>query len=297
MMAIAAPAAHAQKASDWQTAAGGKMAFEVASIRPSAPNSPHTGNVDLDASDYFRYTGGVVSANGLLVNYLIFAYKVVDASQYPLLQGQLPKWAQTAEYRVEARPAGKPTKDQIRLMMQTLLADRFKLALHMETRQLPVYALVLDKPGKTGPQLQPDPDSGVCTVVPDASKPAVHGSAFPRYCGLMFLTENDGLRHMKIASWTMEQIAGALSTTGASMGGLDPRPMLDQTGLSGKFDISLDFLRESKSPQPTAAGSEPEAPGATFTEALKNQAGLKLLKQTGPVNVLVVDHVEMPSEN
>jgi uncharacterized protein (TIGR03435 family) len=78
---------------------------------------------------------------------------------------------------------------------------------------------------------------------------------------------------------------------------MDQRPVLDQTGLTGRFDFNLEFLPESKGPRAPNADDIPEAPGPTFTEALKNQLGLKLVKQTGPVDTFVIEHVERPSEN
>ena len=76
------------------------------------------------------------------------------------------------------------------------------------------------------------------------------------------------------------------------LGELDHRPALDQTGLIGRFDFDIEFT-----PQRRTADAQPEAFGPTFAEALKNQLGLKLVKQTGPVNVFVIDHIEMPSPN
>jgi uncharacterized protein (TIGR03435 family) len=300
LIALAAPLASAQTATppDWQTAAGGKLSFEVASVRPKDPSAPYSGNVDLEGSDYLlRYHGGLVTTDGSLINYILFAYKVQDASQYPLLLAQMPKWAQAERFYVEARPEGTPTKDQIRLMMQSLLADRFKLTLHTETRQLPLYALMLDKPGKPGPQLQPHPDDGLCTKTPDKTAPPVKSPAIPPFCELIIFTDNPQLPHMRMMDFSMDQIAGGLETTGVAMGGLDRIPMLDRTGLTGKFDIDLNFVRAPKAGRPPDPDAEPAEPGASFVEALKIQAGLKLVKQTGPVDVFVIDHIEPPSEN
>lgn len=274
--------------------------FEVASLRPIDPNaaSDPPWTINLDASDYSRYTGGLVAANGFLINYIIFAYKITDTTQYPMIDAQLPKWAQSAhsvQFHLEARAEGKPTKDQIRLMMQSLLKDRFHLAVHFETRELPVYALVLDKPGKPGPQLTPTPPDSPCIahaqpITTSDTKPYV-------YCAPLFIRGNDGLTHMKINGWTMQQIAGDIATTAVNMGGLTPRPVLDKTGLHGWFDIKLDFVRESRTPQPPNDASAPEVSGLIFTGALKKQAGLLLVKQRGPVDVMVVDHVDELSEN
>jgi uncharacterized protein (TIGR03435 family) len=283
---------------EWQTAAGGKLSFEVASIRQSAPNAPYSGNVDLDGSDsLLRYNGGLVKTDGVLISYILFAYNVQDASQYPQLYAELPKWTQNERFIVEARPAGSPTKDQIRLMMQSLLAERFKLAIHTETRQLPMYALMLDKPGKPGPKLQPHPDDGLCTKIPDTSTPPVKSPAIPPSCQLIIFTDNPQLPHMRMNDFSLEQIAGGLETTGVVMGGLDHIPIVDQTGLTGKFDIDLNFARAPKAGRAPDPDAEPAEPGASFTEALKIQAGLKLVKQTGPVTVYVIDHIDPPSEN
>ena len=78
---------------------------------------------------------------------------------------------------------GNPTKDQMRLMMQSLLADRFKLAIHTETKQGPVFALLLMKPGKTGPQLQPFADDGSCSAT-NPTPSTTPATQFPNTCGL-----------------------------------------------------------------------------------------------------------------
>jgi uncharacterized protein (TIGR03435 family) len=290
-IALAACPLHAQ------TSTVTRSEFEVASIRQRVPGSAYyPGNLDLDATDYFRYTGGLIQTNGRLINYILFAYKISDTSQYPLLQAQLPKWAQEEEFTVEARGGNKPTKDEVRLMMQSLLTTRFKLALHTETHQLPAYVLVLDKPGTRGPQLKPHPDDALCTTMPDKSTPQVNTPEARPWCGLILWPVNH-LSHMRMMAFTMEQIAGGVQQVGTLMGGLDQLPILDRTGLSGKFDINLEFLRTPKNPPQPNAESAPEEPGTTFVESLKTQAGLKLIKQTSPVSVFIIDHVEPPSEN
>src|SRR5580704_13057466 len=134
---------------DWQTAAGGKMAFDVASVKQNttAPsNTTISSNIPLGPQDLFSPTGGLLSAtNWPLFQYLIFAYKLTP-NQVRDVQSQQPKWASSDRFDIQARVGGNPTKDQFRLMMQALLADRFKLAVHPETPQLPVFALALEKP-------------------------------------------------------------------------------------------------------------------------------------------------------
>ncbi len=280
-----------------QAPPAGKSEFEVASVRQRAPGAAYApGNLDLDSSDYFRYNGGLIQTSGRLINYILFAYKITDFSQYPLLQAQLPKWAQDEEFTVEARGGVSPTKDQIRLMMRSLLAARFKLALHTETRQLPAYTLVLDKPGILGPKLQPHPDDALCTTMPDKSAPAEKTPEPHPWCGLIVWPVN-GQTHVRMMAYTMEQIAGGLQQIGTLTGGLDHIPILDMTGLTGRFDINLEFLRTPKNPQPPSADSATEEPAPIFTDALKTQAGLKLIKRTSPVNVFFIDRIEPPTEN
>ena len=294
---IVTPAAVAQSTSvpQWQRAAGGKMSFEVASIRQSKPGAEIGNKGELDFSDPYPPTGGLLTTTSSLLGYIIFAYKIVDASQIPSLMNQLPKWAQADEFDIQARAEShNPTKDQMRLMMQSLLADRFKLSIHIETRQLPVYALVLDNPGKLGPQLQPYTDDVPCTT---ANKPAAGASEPPSFCGAVQAWPVNNQRHFRMMDVTMDQIAAFLASLEGGQGNLDQRPVLDQTGLTQRFDFNIEFLPQSRAARSAGSDDIPEAPGPTFTEALKNQLGLKLVKQTGPVDTFVIEHVERPSEN
>ncbi len=180
-----APRAHTPAMPEWQKAAGGNLQFEVASVRQSGPDAPTRGKEAQMPFDGPPPEGNLFSANVPLIGYIVFAYKVVDASQWRPLMAQLPEWAQTTQFDIEARAERTPTRDQLRLMMQSLLEDRFKLAIHTEVKQGPVYALVLDNAGKPGPQLQPHPGSAVCVAMPD-SHPADAGGVAkrPLFCGL-----------------------------------------------------------------------------------------------------------------
>ena len=143
-------------ASDWEKAAGGKMSFDVAAVRQDTnSDADPQSNVPLRSmdsiSDSFSPTGGLFRAsNFLLSQYIAFAYKL-SPEEAKRVQLQLPKWANTSEYDIVARASGNPTKDQFRLMMQALLAERFKLLEHYETKEMAVWALTLDKPGNSGP--------------------------------------------------------------------------------------------------------------------------------------------------
>jgi uncharacterized protein (TIGR03435 family) len=100
-----------------------------------------------------------------LASYLFFAYKITGDQSRAMLS-QLPGWATTDRFDIEAKTDGDPakdTKDQMRLMVQSLLAERFGLVARYETKQVPVFALTLDKPGKTGPQLKAHPGDVPCS--------------------------------------------------------------------------------------------------------------------------------------
>ncbi len=120
----------AQDSSDWATKAGGKMAFDVASIKPS--NGPFVqSNPLLTPWDDYDGTDGRFRADSTLSGYIQFAYKLWPNEVQGRELSHLPKWADTDHYSIEARAStGNVTKDQMRLMMQSLLADRFQLAVH-----------------------------------------------------------------------------------------------------------------------------------------------------------------------
>ncbi len=172
-----------QPGPEWQKVAGDRQTFETASVRPSLPDSRRRDNIDLGPMDSFSIAGGLFSTNVSLDSYIIFAYKIADASQYQSLGAQLPKWARPpAKFDVEARVEGTPTKDQLRLMMQALLKDRFALSMHREMKQLPVYALVLTDSGHPGSQLKPHPENLACLAIPTTPP---KGPEPPPVCGLI----------------------------------------------------------------------------------------------------------------
>jgi uncharacterized protein (TIGR03435 family) len=280
LVALATATLHAQ------STPATSLTFEVASLRPASPDHYEPGNLDLDPSDYNRYQGGPIIASGPLVNYLLFAYKVPDRAQAELIDKQLPSWA-SQRYTLRATVEGKPTKDQIRLMVQSLLAERFHLKLHQEPRQLPLYALVLDH--QPAPGLTPTSVPDLCAKPFDQPKRALNSKAIQPSCQPVVINYGN-LRNVRMSDYTIDQIAGNLVLT--SSHALDPLPVVDRTGLTGHYDFNIEYLPPKKHTDTT-----PDEPGATFEEALKQQAGLKLLKQNGTIPVYVIDHVEPPSEN
>src|SRR5579872_634972 len=173
----------------WQIDAGGEKAFDVVSVKQNTcgPPCPVDGNMPTNPGNVMPPNGGLFRVTNCWLNSLIaFAFKIYPNQS---VASQLPNWAKTYRFDIEARAESNPTKDQMRLMAQSLLADRFKLAVHHETRQLPVYALVLDKPRKLGPQLQQHPDDSSCSTALDGAGVSAPGSAatvdggFPEICG------------------------------------------------------------------------------------------------------------------
>ncbi|HKV48972.1 MAG TPA: M56 family metallopeptidase [Candidatus Acidoferrales bacterium] len=278
---------------DWEKAAGGKMAFEVASVKqdkdePTAANF-HS-NVTLNAADDFAATGGLFSArNQWFTEYLVFAYKLTQ-HQYKSVEKQLPASISNKRYDVQGRAAGNPTKDQYRLMMQALLADRFKLAAHFETKEEPVFALVIANPSKLGRQLRTDPESRPCE--PDASAGAqTSPDGFPIRCGVVVPMKSSAPGRVRFGARnaSMSFVADWLISLAGS--GID-KPVIDQTGL-GNVDFAIEY-----SPEGIANPNfKPDANGPSFPEALKDQLGLKLVPTNAPVKTLVIDHIEEPSPN
>src|SRR5690348_7332980 len=150
LLCIAVATRPQTQSSDWEEAAGGKMAFDVASVRQNTSGLPPHGdpvrsNVPLGPDDSYAPTGGLLSISNFdLPNFISFAYKL-GLQEGMALRPKLPKWARTERFNIEARGPANATKDQMRLMMQSLLADRFKLAVHFETHEQPIFNLVLAK--------------------------------------------------------------------------------------------------------------------------------------------------------
>ncbi len=170
---------------DWQIEAGSKLAFEVSTIKPNTSNDSAQVNFTLGPGDAYANTGGRFQAKNIsLLDYIRFAYKLSDG-QVEILLTSAPKWLASERFDIEAKsdnPAA--TKNQMRLMMQTLLRDRFMLRAHFETKQLDTLAMVLATPGKLGPQLHPHPpaDTACSSVMESADNSA---SELPHVCGAL----------------------------------------------------------------------------------------------------------------
>ena len=275
----------------WEIDAGGKMAFDVVSVKrhpydPAAPAYyPHS-NFPLDGSDVYKPTGGLLSAEDMPVGmYISFAYKLTadEASHIAY-----PKWALNEHFDLEARGPANATKDQMRLMMRSLLADRFKLVAHWENQQVPVFKAVLAKTGKLGPNLEPYSGNSC----PEGTEPPQQNPKFPFSppCGRPGMRQlSDGQFEVVGRSIPIQPLVATLRRWAGT--GID-RPLVDGTGLSGFFDYVLTFAPDMPgAPQDTAAQ------GPSYLEALEEQLGLKLEPTTAMLPFLILDHIEEPAAN
>lgn len=235
--------------------------FAVASIKPNRSGERNSG--------FRRFTGGQLDALNISVRMLIsFAY---DLPSDRILGG--PAWLDSERYDILAKPdqddgqSADPSMRAIRLRTEALLRDRFKLVLHKDTRQLPIFRLVVDKNGPRN--LQPPKRNS-----PDIITNGHHVDCFAA----------------SMAFFAKIFLAG-------QVGG----PVIDETGIQGNFDFSMDWTPDNNPPRsPADAGDPPGAPdpnGPSFFSALREQLGLKLEAGKGPVEVLIVDHAEKASEN
>jgi uncharacterized protein (TIGR03435 family) len=182
-----------------------------------------------------------------------------------------PSWVDTEGYDVSAiAPQPDVTPDDFSLMMQNLLKERFGLRVHSETHQARVYVLL---PGKTGLKL------------PNAKpEPCFHGlksqDAVPQIgCAAMGVTSESITNEKVSMEWFASVLAGVLG-----------RPVLDRTGFTGSFEVHLEFA-------PVAPGGDTDNTKPSLFTALEEQLGLRLEPQKGSEKVLIIDHVERPSEN
>jgi uncharacterized protein (TIGR03435 family) len=233
--------------------------FEVATIKPSDPNKQ--GRVLTVQGDR------MVTRNTSLSYLITFAYDL-----HPKQISGGPAWLDSEKYDINAKPdvEGQPSVDQLKAMLQKLLTDRFKLTFHKEKKELAAYAITV---GKTGPKLtksEADPND-----LPGIGRSRLGLTA--RNTSIAFLA---GF----MQTWILD------------------RPVVDQTGLAGKFDFTLNWTPDAS--QTGGGGGQTAQPAADDPAALPDlftaivaQLGLKLESARIPVEVLVIDKVEKPSDN
>lgn len=264
--------------------------FEVATIKPN-----HSG---MMGARLMMQPGGRFKGDNLTLKFLIeFAYNI----KTPQISGG-PDWVNSEHYDVEAKPedgalanlSPDDQNQQMRLMLQSLLADRFKLTLRHESKDLPMYVLVV---AKNGPKIKLSKDQGPSAPPPPPPSGTgariAGGGPMPR--GMMRLGRGD----LDFNGVELKMFADGLSR-------LLGRPVVDKTGLTGKYEIKLKWTPDASEGRMMPGGGPgpgPEAPppsdpsGPNLFTAIQEQLGLKLESQKGPVETLVIERVEKPTEN
>jgi uncharacterized protein (TIGR03435 family) len=204
-----------------------------------------------------------------------------------------PGWIESERYNLAAKAEGAAHVEQMMgPMLRALLEDRLKLKVHRVTREMPVYSLTVAKNGLKARPLK----EGSCVPIDinHLPEPPAQGQTMPNFCGNTSMRTNGRNAVVDVHGTSMKDFAQRLT----SMGGLD-RKVIDKTGIEGLFDIHLEFTRDQASGAGDAGNPAPpaEIAGASILDALQEQLGLKLLPDKGPVESLVIDHVEKPSEN
>jgi uncharacterized protein (TIGR03435 family) len=261
-------------------------AFEVASITRNLSGS--------DSASARAQLGGRASITNN-------SLRIIIRNAYGLQNFQIiggPDWMNTDRWDIVAKAEGDVPPQQLLLMVRTLLADRFKLVVHTETRESPIYALVIAKSdGRLGPQLRlssvdcPSMNAaarGRGGAPPPGPAPPPTGGG-RGFCGT-------------------RMTPGMMRTTGTTMGdlarNLSPiagRSVVDKTGLTGNFDLDLTWMPDSPAAVPVGAAPDSARTsaddGVSLFTAVQEQLGLRLDPQRGPVEVLVVDSVQRPVED
>lgn len=254
------------------------LVFEAASIKR---NTSGDNGVRVQFQPGGRFNGLNVTLQTLVRN----AYRL---QPFEMIGG--PSWFATDRFDIVAKAADNaPPVDMIE-MVKALMADRFKFAFHRETRELPIYELVVLRPdGKLGPQLKPSAVdcSGAMRGAPPptpATPPATSPTQGARpTCG------------MRISGATLIAGGATLAQLASNLSNAVGRTVVDKTGLAGGYDMDLSFT-------PDATMRPPDAPpiagdGPSLYTAVQEQLGLKLESAKGPVEVLVIDAAERPVEN
>lgn len=217
-----------------------RLTFEVSSIRPDRSEGRPVSDFPIGPGRVYVPRGGVFRARHILpIQYIGFAYNLTE-SQMAYLAAHVPDWVTTERFAITASVEGRPGEDQLRSMMQSLLEDRFKLEIHKQDREVSVLALVLAKPGLTGPRLTPHSLYPPCPeTAPPAEAQESLPAGFPVAChGIVILPPSTpGRVRLGARDVTLSLITDALS--GSAIANFD-RPLIDRTGLTGRYDFALE---------------------------------------------------------
>jgi uncharacterized protein (TIGR03435 family) len=257
-----------------------RPAFDVASIKPAPPDERTWG---------YRFEPGgrmVVShfrlADLMLIGWHILPFQVVGG----------PAWAYSETYDIEAKAAGNPDSDQSRVMLQSLLADRFHLVLRCEVRELPMYALVTAKKGARPAAGLVRAQEGDCTPSQDVPPPPLEAGK-PPYCRVteQLRRQGNGAPSMQLRGYGV-----TLSMLARHLASIVNQQVENDTGIANNYDISMDYAPYNENDNELLTPKPDTGIPSLFT-ALQEQLGLKLEARKGPVEVFVIDHSEKPSAN
>jgi uncharacterized protein (TIGR03435 family) len=269
--------------------------FDVASLKPTSFRffRPLDGVEQMCWKTRCRWSDRLFSRDAPLRGLIQMAYDVWGHQ----IEG-LPAWVDSARYEIDARAPGARS-EEMRAMMRTLLADRFQLALHRETRTLPVLELVRAEGTR---RIAPMPEGGCFELgtnsepIPFSPPPAPMPKICDRFRRIVVTPAPALVERIEAVGVSMSQLVGVLS---AEVG----RIVIDRTGFTDTFSYEVNFAPDRSSDIPGAAagrgiGDSIEVPRApSISVAIKEQLGLELKPSTGPVEVLVVDRIERPSPN
>jgi uncharacterized protein (TIGR03435 family) len=253
--------------------------FEVASIKRNTTGEPG-GRIQIQPGGRFTTTNATVR------QLVLRAYDVQD---FQIVGG--PSWIYSDRFDIAAKAAGDLTPERVSLMLRRLFVERFKLAVHTETRDLPIYALVLaKKDGGVGPKLRRsniDCDAVAAEAAAQGGAPPPLRPGEPPPCSIGF----GAFGQMAARGKPLSQLLTFFSQ-------VTQRTVVDRTGLSGSFDIDLTWTPDPSFPAPPTAGTPPvDSNGPSMFTAVQEQLGLKLESEKAPLQALVIDRIELPSEN
>lgn len=272
------------------TTAVAPLAFETVSIKPAPP-----GSLPFVSSFIRNKTAPIFGLQTMVVPVqmtIAYAYHM-QMSEAKATFDKQPNWVKHRIYTQTFRIEGEATHDQVREMLRTMLTDRFGLQIHEFTKEGAVNKLVMSKPGVLGPKIKPHPEGANCSIQEDASVGKAPDASTPPVsnCGFSYYYLPGGVLHVGIVDTTIADAARALTSIG--VGGIETKPLLDGTGLTGKYDLTLEFHPDSGNPRITPDADDSGAP--TLIQAVAQQLGMRLESGTGPVRIVIIDHIAEPT--
>lgn len=254
--------------------------FDVASIKQARAD---------ESTDEFTFEPGgrlVVRSYGL--KFLILMAWHIPEFQ---LQGS-SGWTETLRYDIDAEASGNPTHDQLLLMLQSLLIERFHLTVHHETEDLPIF--VLRRESALGTDLAPT-KPGSCTPTPVLQVVPPTAPGAKPLCGLegRLVQLPDAGGPAMLMLWRGAPMGWFVRTLGTTL----HRHVADDTNLAGDYNVRLEYRPDNFSGKATPIPGAEESTAPSIFTAVREQLGLKLDSEKGPVDVLVIDHAEAPTPN